>query len=247
MNKLKSTVAVLILIFALFGAYLIISREEKSPTLPAIIEENNPVGIENIGVSASKNLTDILTQKIEESIGKENTEGFKTLNGQTLISAPKPEQLVEELVAEAQKNFDPESLRPKISEADLKIITKNTKEDFTEYFLALGQIAITANKKMPAGFITPENISLDDFKIITLIYEDYVKSLNGLAVPDKLTDIHKKQIELIVFRKNIYEKMANADQDPMTALLAVDELLKLDLEFATLKEDMLASVRDYEL
>ena len=251
MNKLKSTAAILILLFALIGAYFIISNYNSSePAEKNIIEEaagNNPVGIETISADTSKNLTDILTQKIEESIGKENTEGFKTLNGQTLISAPKPEQLVEELIAEAQKNFDPESLRPKISDSSLKISEDNSREALIKYFASFNSILIEASKNIPKTLFDENKMSISDFLKTKIVYEETANSFYGLTAPRSILDIHKKELELLLTKKNIFEKMANADQDPMTAFLAVDELLKIDLEFATLKENIETWIKEHNL
>ena len=249
MSKLKIIIAALILAFSLTGAYLIIFKERKSSSIPAptAIEENNPVGIETISAGSSKNLTDILTQKIEESIGKENTEGFRTLNGQTLINAPKPEQLVEDLIAEAQKNFDPESLRPKISDASLKISEDNSREAFIKYFESFNKILLEASKNIPKTLFDENKMSISDFLKTKVVYEQATNSFYGLTAPRSLLDIHKKELELLLTKKNVFEKMANADQDPMTAFLAVDELLKIDLEFATLKADIEVWIKENKL
>ncbi|MHB9019276.1 MAG: hypothetical protein ACYC3G_00145 [Minisyncoccota bacterium] len=250
MNKLKSTVAVLILILALTGAYLIISKERPS-NLPTSIEENNPVAMvktQTNNPASTENLTDIITAKIGEDIASKNSSGGAiTSSGEQFIAASEPEQMATDLIAEAQKNFDPETLRPIIKESDLKITTNNTKEGFINYFNSLGQIVITTSEKIPAGFINPEKISINDFKTTALIYGDFIKELYALNVPSELVSIHKKQIELTVFKKNILEKVANAEQDPLTAIISIDSLLKIDQEFVKLKEDMQAWVKNHNL
>lgn len=252
MNKLKSTVAVLILILALSSAYLIISREKEAPKLPSIIEENNPVAMvksQSAGNSeATGNLTDIITTKIGEDIATKNASGgLITSSGEQFIAAPEPEQMATDLIAEAQKNFDPETLRPTIKDGDLKITTDNTKEGFTKYFNSLGQMVISASEKIPAGFTNPEKISVNDFKTTALVYGDFVQNLYGLNVPSELLIIHKKQLELTLFKKNILDKVANAEQDPLTAIISIDSLLKIDQEFVKLKEDMQAWIKAHNL
>lgn len=250
MNKLKSTVAVLILILALFGAYLIISKERTS-NLPTVIEENNPVAMiktQTNDPTSTGNLTDIITAKIEEDISSKNSSGGAiTSKGEQFIAASEPEQMASDLIAEAQKNFDPEILRPIIKDSDLKITTTNTKEEFIKYFNSLNEIVNSAASKIPAGYINPEKITVNDFKTTALVYSDFVKNLYNLSVPSELTTIHKKQLELSIFKKNILEKLANAEQDPLAAIISLDPLLKIDQEFVKLKEDMQAWVKNHNL
>ena len=239
MSVSKIIIATLILVLGLTGAYLIISKEEKTTsTSSLVIEENNPVGIEVVNTNTSKNLTNILTQKIEENIAKENTAGFRVLDGETLINAPKPEQMVEDLILEAQKNFNPESLRPKVNDADLKISENDNNESFIKYFESFNKILIEASENIPMTLFDENKMDISDFLETKEVYEQTSNNFYDLTVPRPILNIHKKEIELLLTKKNIYEKMANADEDPMTAFLAVDELLKIDLEFATLKIDI---------
>lgn len=251
MSKLKIIIAALILAFSLTGAYLIISKEEKDPTLPTIIEENNPVAMvrsQTTNPTDEKNLTDIITNKITGGITDKNASGgLTTSSGNQFIIAPEPEKMATDLITEAQKNFDPETLRPKIEEKDLKITTDNTKEGFTKYFDSLNQIVSAASKKIPIGFRNPENISLNDFKTTALVYSDFVQSLYNINVPSQLTTIHKKQLELAIFKKNILEKTANAEQDPLAAIISIDSLLKIDQEFVKLNKDMQAWITAHNL
>jgi len=251
MSKPKIIIAALILALSLSGAYLIISKKEKGSVLPVAIEENNPVAMikpQTTDPNAAINLTEIITAKIGEDIITKNTGGgLITSSGDKFIAAPEPEQMANDLIAEAQKNFDPETLRPKIEEKDLKITADNTKEGFIGYFNSLNQMVSAAAEKIPAGFVDPEKISVNDFKVTALVYGDFIQNLYSLSAPSQLTDIHKKQIELTVFKKNILEKAANAEQDPLTAIISIDSLLIIDQEFVKLKEDMQAWVKNHNL
>lgn len=243
MNKLKSTVAVLILIIALTWAYLIISGsnspEPIEKTVAIETTGNNPVGIEPIAASdTSKNLTDLLTKKLEERIGEQNINGFQSLDGKTLINAPDPKKLTEELLSEAEKNFDANALRGIVEESRLKISEDISKESISKYFESFSQIMIQANKNAPASMSEPEKITISDFGKIRDMYEAAANNFYGLATPKSALTIHKKEIELLLTKKNIYATMANAEEDPMTAFLAVDELLKIEQEFDKLKADI---------
>lgn len=254
MNKLKSTVAVLILILAIFGAYLIISKEKTtvSNTPESIIEGNNPVAMVKAQPTNNSvvggNLTDIITTKIGEDIATKNANGGAiTSAGQQFIAAAEPEKMATDLIAEAQKNFNPETLRPTINDIDLKISTDNTKEGFTEYFNSLNKVVNSAADKIPAGFINPEKITVNDFKTTASVYGEFVQNLYGLSVPRDLLSIHKKEIELSIFKKNVLDKAANAEQDPLTAIISIDSLLKIDQEFGKLNTDMQAWIKSHNL
>jgi len=241
MSKPKIIIAALILALSIAGAYFIIlnykSSEPVNKNLTGEVLNNNLVGIEPVN-SGSQNLTDLLTQKLEERIGEQNTGGFQSVDGKTLISAPDPKQLAEELIAEAEENFDASLLRGKVDESRLKISEDISKEAITKYFDSFSQIMIQANKNTPAAIDEPEKMTISDFGKIRDIYKEAVNSFYNLSAPKSVLAIHKKEIELLSTKENIYSVIANAEEDPMTAFLAVDELLKIEQEFDKLKIDI---------
>jgi len=241
MSKPKIIIAALILALGLTGAYFIVSGRGSEPIENALEEiiGNNPVGIEPVTASSTQNLTNILTQKIAEGITSQNKEGFITSNsGETLISAPEPEKMISELIAEAQKNFDPESLRPQIKDSFIKISEDNSKASLSAYFLSFNSILSEAGKNIPETLYNENELSISDFAKAEAVYGGAINKFYDLTVPRMLLGIDKKEIELLTVKKNIFGKMANAEQDPMTAFLASNELLKIDQEFATLKTEI---------
>lgn len=241
MSKPKIIIAALILALGLTGACFIISDHGSSEpideTITIEIIGNNPVGIEP-AASNAKNLTDLLTKKLEQSIADKNTEGFNVIDGKTLIAAPKPETIVEDLISEAEKNFDPAALRPKIADSSVKISEGGSREALSAYFASLNDIIIAAGKNIPASLYDENKLSVSDFLKTKQAYDVVVKSVQDLSVPRLALSIHKKELELLTAKRNIYEKMADLERDPMTAYLVVDELLKIDQEFATLKTEI---------
>ncbi len=240
MSKPKIIIAALILGLGLAGAYFIISYGSLDQTPKITAPENtgnNPVGIQPVSASSTQNITNLITQKIAESIADQNKDGFITSSdGKTLISAPKPEKMVSDLIAEAQKNFDPNSLRPQISDSFLNISEDNSKQALINYFSSFLNIINTASKQIPDSLNNSvEDIQISDFSKMVSIHTQAINSFYALSVPKIALNIHKKELELITTEKNIYEKLANADQDPMTAFLAANELLKIENEFAILK------------
>ena len=240
MSKPKIIIAALILALSIAGAYFIISNYDSFVPENKNAETesgNNPVGIEPI-TNSNLNLTELLAQKMEERIGEQNTSGFQTLDGKTLISAPDPKVLVEELIAEAEKNFDPEALRGKVDESRIKTSADISAESISRYFNSFSQIMIDASKNMPKYINEPEKLTISDYGKIRDAYADAVNNFYNLVAPESVLVFHKTEIELLSTKKNVYGIIANAEEDPMTAFLAVDMLLIIDQEFDKLKEDI---------
>ncbi len=241
MNKFKVLIAVLILALSIAGAYFIISNYDsfipENKNTSTETSGNNPVGIEPI-TNSNLNLTELLAQKMEERIGEQNTSGFQTLDGKTLISAPDPKVLVEELIAEAEKNFDPEALRGKVDESRIKTSEDISAESISKYFNSFSQIMINATKDMPEYMSEPEKLTISDYGKIRDAYASAVNNFYNLVAPESVLAFHKKEIELLTTKRNVFGVIANAEEDPMTAFLAVDMLLIIDQEFDKLKEDI---------
>ena len=245
-------IAALIFVFSLTGAYLIISNGNSYKPIEESIATatigNNPVGIAPTNTTSAQNLTNLLTQKIADSISDKNKDGFITSNsGETLISAPDPQKMVTELLSETQKNFDPNSLRPEITDSFIKISENNGKEFLSAYFRSFNSILAEASKDIPETLYDENKMSISDFVKTKQAYENAINKFYALTVPRLILEIDKKEIELLTFKKNIFEKLANAEQDPMTALLATNEMLKIDQEFATLTIEINKFIRENSL
>lgn len=246
MSKLKILIAALILGLGLGGAYFIISN--SNPALRGMpqlktgnldITNNNPVEIEAGGIATSTaNLSEILAKKIASEVAAANPNGSMTVAGKTYVSAPKPEDLANDLFTEAQKNFNPKNLYPTINDSYLKISEDNSKQVLINYFDSFSKILINSREKIPKDLISSANLQVSDFVQVVSIYETTIKSFYDLTVPRTVLNIHKKEIELLTAGKNIYQKMANAEQDPLTAVVAVKELPNIYQEFDKLKTDL---------
>lgn len=243
MNRFKALIAVLFLGLGLGGAYFIISNSSAAaPQLKADnldILNNNPVGIE-IGAAATStaNLSEILAKKIANEVAAANPNGSITVGDKTYVSAPKPEDLANDLFTEAQKNFDPKSLTPVINNSDLKISEDNNKGALANYFTSFNEILLSNSAKIPKDLVTSANFQTSDFVQVVNVYEATIKDFYNLIAPRTVLDIHKKEIELLTTEKNIYQTMANAEQDPLTASIAIKELPDLYQKYDKLRSDM---------
>ena len=240
MSKLKILIAALILGLGGTGAYLIIAKPFAQQPLAINdihIKENNPVGIENNDTGNEQNLTELLAKKIGEGIVKENVDGFLTAGREVFLSAPKAEDMAQQLLQEAQKNFDINNLRPVVSISSLKISEDTSRDALIKYFESSAKIISEAAQKMPDSLTNSQDLQISDFVKIKEAYEYEVNALYALGVPKTALEIHKKAIELVEFKKNIYAKLAEAEKDPLTAALAFNGLPNLDQEFSKLESD----------
>jgi hypothetical protein len=243
MSKLKILITVLFLGLGLGGAYFIISNSTaaapQAQNSNLDITNNNPVGTEiatSTIASSTANLSEVLAKKIATEMAAANPNGTINVSGKNYVSAPKPENLANDLYAEAQKNFDPNSLRPVIKDSDIKISDDNSKDALTNYFVSFNEIIINNAKNIPQNILSSNSDpQTSDFAQITDIYKKGIADFYSLSVPSKILDIDKKEIELLTTEKNIYQALANMDQDPVTANLALNELPNIYQEFDNLK------------
>ncbi|MCL5017090.1 MAG: hypothetical protein M1155_00270 [Patescibacteria group bacterium] len=254
MSRSKILITILFLGLGFGGAYFIVSG--SAPAAPQAnnssldIVNNNPVGTEISLSQASStvNLSEVFAKKIAAEMTSVNPNGAITMNGQNYVAIPKPENLANDLFAEAQKNFDPKSLYPTINDSDIKISNDNSKDALVNYFLSFNAIILSNGQKLPKSLLSSvENIKSSDFIQMVNVYNSTIKDFYNLTVPAELLAIDKKEIELLTAEKNIYQALANMDQDPFVASLAVNELSNVYQQYNVLKNDKNTFIKNNQL
>src|SRR3989338_1986427 len=204
--------------------------EQPSP-LPASSDKN------------SGNLTNTLVNTIGKYLVQNNLSGPQIIGDQKKINVPSPETIAQDLLTEASKKFDLDQLRPTILEENLNLSNDSSKESLTGYILALNTIVVDESKKFPAGFFENQNVSMDTIDVLLGVYARTFDKIFKLSVPKPALSIHKKQLELIGAKKNIYQKFKEYEKDPITALLAVQSIEKFDQEFQLLSSDIKSFIK----
>jgi hypothetical protein len=255
MSKLKILITVLFLGLGLGGAYFIVSNstapapQAQNSNLDII--NNNPVGTEMVAPASSSstvNLSEVIAKKIASEIAAANPNGSITVSGKNYVNVPKPEELTNDLLTEAQKNFDPNSLVPTIKDSDIKISEDNSKEALVNYFTAFNTIILSNGKKLPSNLISSAaNIQSSDFLKIVDVYNSTIKDFYNLTVPRAALNIDKKEIELLTTEKNIYQNLANLNQDPLTANLSLNVLSNVYEGYDKLKTDINTFLKNNQL
>jgi len=200
----------------------------NKPFLETFSSKENRLGL---SANAQENFTDSFIEGIAKSIQEANPNGDSNK-----ISLPDPEELSQNLLIEAAQKFNPESLRPVIENSDLKISKEDDEKALNAYFQGLQKIVNAGADKIPLTFFS-EKLNLNDFITVTSIYTDIINQTYDLTVPPSLLTTHKKQIELLTVKRNIFKSIINYESDPLTTIFAAQELEKNDAEFLKLSQE----------
>lgn len=189
--------------------------------------------------SEKDNLTELLTKKIGGIIAQNNPKGAETIDGEPWLNTPDPDAIAENIITEATKNFDPNSLKPIIKDSDLKISENSDNPALTSYFQSFNETLLKNSKDIPKElFNNSDKVSLSTVQQTINVYKKTISELYALVVPRKAVAIHKTELELLGKKANILEKIKKYENDPVATLLAAQELEKLDGEFINLKKDI---------
>lgn len=237
LNKILISTAIVILGIA--GVFLVVQN-----STPLHIQESQTNSQNNNFVSqnplvqnaaSEENLTELLAKQIGQRLVENNPMGPETIEDQEWLNVPEPENIAQDLLLEAAQKFNPESLKPDIKDGDLKISQDNSKEALANYILNFQKIVREAADKIPITLFS-EELTLSGIIQLSDIYTETIGKFYKLTVPSSALQIHRKQIELLTVKRNIFEKIENYQEDSMTTILAVQELEKNDSEFNSLSE-----------
>lgn len=167
------------------------------------------------------------TQKIAERI----SQNILTQDAKNPLSLPKPEKLVDDYLTEAIQDFDITNLRPPADTAKITVIPENGSTVLEDYFRGLTIIL----NRLDVITLDSQNLTAADFKKIAGAYEAAGRQLYQLPTPKTVLDLHSRQISLMTAQRNIFNILANYQEDPAKALIAAQANLTLAEEFNDLK------------
>lgn len=174
---------------------------------------------------SESNITEEFIGKASEKIASEviamNPEGPQTIDGEQWLNVPDPEALANKIFEEGSTSFDVNQLRSVVKITDLKIVP-NLELPVKTYAQNLQN---TLSTYLPE---IPEQPSIKNIKILVTSYERLIPILYAMEVPESAASIHQQAITLIETRKNIFEKFADAENDPLAAILTLNLLPSID-------------------
>jgi len=186
------------------------SATEPIPQTAKVFSET-PATNEPLAQNATLNLSD----KIAKQLLEKNPNGPSLLNGTPSINAKNPQALVEQIIQQELANADMSSLRPVVSVSELKLDTSKDpslaafRDEFVKAVTPFFSLA-TGPNPTPALFAS-----------FTASADETLVALKDLKTPASLAPLMAKEIELITYNRNIFAAVANADNDPFRALLAL--------------------------
>ncbi|MDD5547936.1 MAG: hypothetical protein PHN74_03550 [Candidatus Pacebacteria bacterium] len=252
-------IAATIIGVGLAGAFFVVQQSSTAVSLIPEINDstkNNPV--ENISLSDPlkafaesqakniPNITQLIYQEIGGDIADSNPNGVEITDGKKQINIPDAEKLATELVEKSTKEFDPASLKLSIKDDFLKISADNSKKALTDYLVSFNKIIAESNSKMPTG----ANFEANFPNIVSQLIEMHQYAFNEiikLSVPSLLQPMHKKELELLGTKINIFRMMADYQKDPVSSILASQQIGSVDGEFSTLNENLKKFIIENEL
>ena len=251
LNKFLSFVILGIGVIAVF--FIIQNTSQSSDELPKIAVGNNLVGerpfLEPItdnnyitdgfgaGSQITLNLTDTLLQQASQKIIDQNPGLLDPSARSTVFNAPDIDSLTKELTSQAQANFNPKDLWFIIDDKDIKIGQNDSGEAIADYIQELNKLMSVKQTEFINKFGTSESKTMEDYKDIVTIYNDLFKSVLGLTAPKIILSFHKRELELLKTKSNIFNAIMNYQNDPLYSIIALGELDKVDQQFKAISEE----------
>lgn len=193
-------------------------------------------------VVLGKNATLGLAKKLSLEILAKNPQGPVSKDGSPRVNIPEAQEIISEFLEKGIKEFDYEALKPKIQDANIKIITESGAlviRSYVDNFFAI------LNKNLGERGEDARNINdvEGSAAIMVEIYNDYIKSFYELRVPVALKEIHKKELSLLIASKKIFEILRDYEGDPLKAAIALNAFESLKMEMADVYVELVRAQR----
>ncbi len=246
----KTAIATAILGLGVLGAYFVIqntgiSAEPAPKNEAANLPKNSPF-VENLssgGISekttgvaeldkmtGKNNLTDDFINGLKRDITQNNLDNN---SGNLVVSDP--DQITNELLADAVEKFSAERSKSAVDESRIKIINDNSRNSIISYANRFEEIISKSAQKMGAGVVTADP-DPEELKPMLAGYDFAIENFYNTPAPSSILAFHKKEIEILSRKKRALEEFMNYKTDPLASILASKELSGIQNEFDSLTE-----------
>ncbi len=232
------------------GAYFAFNRSQQSitnnQTLPApIIQDTKQPLVESVKLtptataSAEKTVTQTITETLAKTIADKNPGGPETIDGKQWINALEPDQAVATILAEAEKNFNIDTLRPFIDAKTISVSSDNSRLALNTYAESLNAaFTAGAQKASSVPVATTDNEMLKNFSYLADAYDLTFAQAKKITVPSSFLPLHQKQLGLVGLKANLYRAISDFEKDPVAALMAINALDATETEMNRITESM---------
>jgi len=166
--------------------------------------------------------TERMGEKIAKSIVDLNVEGFTELNDQQFAKAFNPQKIVDEVLQQELGEIERLSAvgsKPVVEIPATEIISNVTGEQKENYLRSV----IRISEESKAGIVGLKISSSAHLEQLVEIYDQAADRLRRLSVPQELSSFHKEGISLLLWQASIWKKLANADDEPLEAIVALKQ------------------------
>lgn len=175
-----------------------------------------------------------ISQKITKAVVDLNAQGLTTINNQQYIKALNPQKIINQILQEeiskleaiAQKTAEPSVVIK--SDKIIKSADKSQEKEYLRWFQD------TLNK-YDQKINTLKVQTTADLWMFADIYEQAINEFYNKQVPEQLLPLHKQEISLLIQEKEVWQKLANAESNPLEAILALRRYKELEKEFKSLQ------------
>ncbi|MFC1756789.1 hypothetical protein ACFLZC_01355 [Patescibacteria group bacterium] len=138
-----------------------------------------------------------------------------------------------------------------VPESTFKITYDNTYPSVQKYAEAIAQ-AIPTN---PYPNISEDDILADaiqtrNFKKVDEylnFYDVSIENMQKITIPTDFLEIHKREVELFIATKKVYESVKEINNDPLKTVLALQENQKIREEVVQLLKDFINLVEEHKI
>ena len=195
------------------------SAPQANDTLQNAIGEPTPIRKEisaevaqgSAVAATDANLTRNLAALIGKNIVDKNPEG-PVEDNLTVMGA---DGMADIALAESLKNFNPAYFSPEILRSELTI---DTTQSATTYRTETEKIITETETQAPPSINDPVASQMAEF---ARRYKAQAAALYALPVPDGLVPEHMKAIRIALGKQRIFEAIADYENDPLYAMLAL--------------------------
>ena len=254
---LRSFFGLMIFLMVVFGGLVIFGNlQEKN--LPKIEKAPLKAEIKTVAEALVPKKKNDVSEKIAKGISYKIAESIRNLNpdgpeqtteedGQTneTIKALNQEKIVNEVIAGELASIDQVDLGfNQIKLKPFKIANFDTKEAKIKYLKDLQEILQNNFRNKAVNWTDPKD---SDLTLIAVSYQKTLNEVEKIEVPISLLVIHEQEVRLLNEQKIIFNKIADVNNDPITAAAALKKLPEVNKGFSELNDNIKLFAAKYSL
>ncbi len=181
---------------------------------------------------------------IAEEIFAQNPEGPEIFDEGSLITAPNPQKIAEQIIKERLSQSSFALITPEIDISSLKIVPNNDPAFIDGYLQNTKAISAKNFAGISPDFSDPD---IEEFKKLADAYDKTIKEYYTLNIPSSLLDLHKEKLTLFMRQKKIFTNIANIEKDPLAALVSMRLIGQTYNDLTNLNERIIQFAKKYNL